>query len=624
MKKLLALFICILLMLSTSACKIFETELDDNSSQDNQLQAVFESEIELDSNLLRALRGTNDITEIESLKIIYDNNSKEAVITDIKDWEFLKKYVDVDTVSYSEKEKLIASPKTSLLVIGRSEGTIYLLNDGRIIIQVMCGDSEVKEEDRNFDIYKAEEKYMLSESKLTELLKKYKSSSVKTDTDKTSSKDDKNTSSNKEKPTSSDKSSNKKEPAKQNQSALIKSRLPKLNLLAENSKVTFKDIANLPNGGFAVVGHKSTENDSVSIIQIYDKNSNFVKEYSYNYPSGFDKIAACSDGGFIVSSDDQLNVTKINSKFEKEWQTAFEDTTLSANVKDIEEINPNCYAVLFVASPLPNGMLKVSFLDKAGKLIEKVDIANHIEPADADIIPDGSGGFYLVSTCDEFLAKKYPLVAKNYKKSKDTEVAVMRFSADRKLNWAKVFGGGGKDWVEDAAIDTKGNIYIAVATNWDSADSFWEMNVDAYAPYRRMLVKLDKKGNIVYKAPLSNKGMPVDQVFGIHIQGTKAYVIGMSEYFDGYQDKYLCEQIPTSDINERIFSTYSACFDSKGKELGRDLFRCDTNNIPCDSILLPNGSIVVAGSVSAEDNHFNLKLPLVLDKIAALFVFKGM
>lgn len=167
MKKILTFIICLLLILSASACRSLDSQLNDVSS---------ELSSENDRTLIRALTGSDDISLIENLSIIHHNNSAETKINNSKDWAFLKKYVYFDTVSAEERNNLIASSKTNLIKIGVSEQEKYLLKDGSIIIQEMCGDSGVKEEDRNFEIYKAEEKYMLNEQKLIDLLEKYDNS----------------------------------------------------------------------------------------------------------------------------------------------------------------------------------------------------------------------------------------------------------------------------------------------------------------------------------------------------------------------------------------------------------------------------------------------------------------
>ena len=131
----------------------------------------------------------------------------------------------------------------------------------------------------------------------------------------------------------------------------------------------------------------------------------------------------------------------------------------------------------------------------------------------------------------------------------------------------------------------------------------------------------DKNGNLIYKLPLSNKGMAVDHIFGIHIKNGKTYVVGMADYFDGYQTKYPCEQISKYEKGDRVFCVYNLCIDSNGKEIDRKIFRCDINNEPCDSVMLENGNLVIAGQISSYENPFNLNLPSDF-YAAAFFVYK--
>lgn len=241
--------------------------------------------------------------------------------------------------------------------------------------------------------------------------------------------------------------------------------------------------------------------------------------------------------------------------------------------------------------------------------------------SDGDIIPDGKDGFYLVLTCNESLADKYALVKAEYNQFKSTEVIVMHFDSNNKLTRTKTIGGGGNDWVEESIIDNDGNFYIAVSTDWYGADDFWDMSVDRASPYRRMLVKLDKDGNILFKTSLSNKGMAVDQVFGIMTDSNNVYVVGMADYFDGYQVKYPCEQISKEEKGERVFSVYTTRFTADGKELGRNIFRCDINDTPTDSVLLKNGTIVIAGSLSEAENPFKISFPNGVQSLPALFCY---
>ena len=368
---------------------------------------------------------------------------------------------------------------------------------------------------------------------------------------------------------------------------------------------------------------RDTKNRNVSIVQLYNQDATFKKEISFENGNGFDKIAVCSDGGFVAASYCPPCVTKINSQFETEWFMPYEDVATEGTVCDIKEITADMIAVLFLSNRTPDfgRKLKISYLNKKGELIETVDLMRHVDLSDAKIIVDGHGGYFLFATCNETLANKYPLVAQNYDGSKGTEAVVMHFSKDRELTWVKTLGGGGDDWLEEAEIDSKGNIYLALGTAWYGADSFWEMTVKRNFTYRRQLVKLNQEGTLVYKVPLSNMGMAVDQVCGIHIRGNRVFVTGMANYFDGYQSKYPCSQILPTESASRIFCVYDVCIDSDGKELDRRIFRCDPNNEPCDSVLLPNGSLVIAGRISKDENYFDLDFPSGVDWASALFVF---
>ena len=419
---------------------------------------------------------------------------------------------------------------------------------------------------------------------------------------------------------STKKEESKEETVTKNETVTIKSQLPEV-VFSYGDDVVYKDIFPLKDGDFAAIGVKHTYDFDLSVLRICDSNGKVKKEHLFSDGRGYDKIATCTDDGYIAASYNPPYLTKISNDFRVEWVKAYYGVAYEGIAQDIAQIGVE-YAVLFAGTPYPTN-LKIAFLDEKGELTKTIDLMKSTDISDGDIIPDGRDGFYLVLTCNENLADKFDLVKNEYNNMKATEVIIMHFNSDKQLTFAKTIGGGGDDWVEEATMDENGNFYIAVGTNWHSADSFWEMGVERSMPYRRMLVKLDKNGNIVYRAPLANKGMAVDQVFGIHIKDNKAYVVGMADYFDGYQAKYPCEQISPSEKGERVFCVYNASFDSNGKELNRKIFRCDINNTPCDSTLLPNGSLVIAGSVSAVENPFNLEFPLGVDSsAAALFIYK--
>ncbi len=401
----------------------------------------------------------------------------------------------------------------------------------------------------------------------------------------------------------------------------FKNTLPKAYFSSKDANVRYTDMVNLKDGGFAVCGHRDLEDYPQSLIRFYDKNNKLLKEFTSATGNGFEKMAVCSDGGFIAASYCPPYVTKINSSLEIEWVKEYEDVTLEGRVQDIEEISPDCIAVLFVSNYAVGERLKIAYLDKNGNLIETADLMKNVEPQDADIIPDGKGGFYLITSCDRTLAETFSLVFKKYQSRKESEVAVLKFSSDRKLVSANVFGGDGKDWVEEATLDNNGNIYIVIGTDNLEKDDFWQMEIGEHGYYRRMLIKLDSKCKVLYKSPLSSWGMAVDWNFGVHIKDNKAYVVGMSRYFDGYQNQYTCSQISKGD--DGATAVYITCFDKNGVEQGRSIFNCDANTQPCDSAMMADGTITIAGLVSYNYNPFNLDIPQSVDFAAAIFVHKN-
>ena len=156
MKKLLLFTICILLALSMSACKNDDLQKNNALSQENA------------RTLIRALTGSDDASNINCLSIIPNNSSEEIQISNSNDWTFLEKYVYSNTITYSEKNSMVDSKKANLIKYGAFSEQLYLLNDG---------DSGLKDEERSFEVYKAEDKYMINEQKLLDLLNKYQTNS---------------------------------------------------------------------------------------------------------------------------------------------------------------------------------------------------------------------------------------------------------------------------------------------------------------------------------------------------------------------------------------------------------------------------------------------------------------
>ncbi len=403
--------------------------------------------------------------------------------------------------------------------------------------------------------------------------------------------------------------------------------LPEVISSSEDKFSRYDDIINLKNGSVAVVGSKGYFDEfgrpdrSKSLIRIYDEDNNIKNEYTYDNGNGFTQIAACSDGGFVLSSYSPPCLTKLNSNFEIEWISYYEAIEFEGNVCDMEELSSDCYAVLYISvnSSDFSRCLKLSLVDNNGTIIDTMEILSKADPTDADLIPDGKGGFYITASCDESVVKRFDFLKNEYDSSKLRDAVILHFSKELQLDWAKTVGGTGNDWCEEGAVDSDGNFYIAIGTDLSETDDFWNMEVNFFYPWRRMLVKLDDEGNIIYKHNISNEGLSVDQVFAIETKGNNTYVVGMSNYFDGIQSKYPCEQIKepeTDELIQQVLCMYVAVIDRDGKEIDRRIFMCDEDNIPTSAVVRDDGSIVICGSVLGEP------FPNGTDgKIATLFVY---
>ena len=158
MKKFITYIICMLLLLSASACTTSDSKPSDNSSKSNTENSI---------SLIRALRGTDNISVIKSLSIVHEYGTDKTEITDSNDWTFLEKYTYIHIYPSEELSVLFTFPGTSIIQIDDVGEQLYLMKDGSIVKQEMCGDSGV--DNRTYEVYRAEGKYMLNEEKLITL-----------------------------------------------------------------------------------------------------------------------------------------------------------------------------------------------------------------------------------------------------------------------------------------------------------------------------------------------------------------------------------------------------------------------------------------------------------------------
>lgn len=167
MKKYFLLTICVLLLFCLSACNLTQSAQGDNSSEGIQN--------ENEASLIRALTATDDVAAIQSFEIINEYSANTTIISDNNDLNFLKKYYYSHIYPTDELHKLFTFPNNQIINVKVNDyiNTLYLMKDGSIAMKQMCGDSEVEEV--SYEVYKADDQYMLDEKRLIELLKKYNS-----------------------------------------------------------------------------------------------------------------------------------------------------------------------------------------------------------------------------------------------------------------------------------------------------------------------------------------------------------------------------------------------------------------------------------------------------------------
>ena len=164
MKRIFVLILSLCLVLGLCACKK-EGSAKSNNSQANDSE-------EYKTTLIRNLTASEDVSNIESFKIEYKNAAEPIFVTDKNDLEFLKEYTYGGDFPTDRLKELYVYPPHCLITVNESE-KMYLLEDGSIAKEVMCGDSEVPESERTYEIYTADKESRLTEEKLIALLKKY-------------------------------------------------------------------------------------------------------------------------------------------------------------------------------------------------------------------------------------------------------------------------------------------------------------------------------------------------------------------------------------------------------------------------------------------------------------------
>lgn len=164
MKRILIL--CLILCLGLCACQKAEPSESNNSNSNGSG--------EYKTTLIRNLTASEDVSNIESLKIEYKNAAEPIDVTEKNDLNFLKEYTYGGDFPTDRLHELYVYPPHCLITVNESI-KLYLLEDGSIAKQVMSGDSEVSESQKTYEIYTASDENRLTENKIISLIDKYKS-----------------------------------------------------------------------------------------------------------------------------------------------------------------------------------------------------------------------------------------------------------------------------------------------------------------------------------------------------------------------------------------------------------------------------------------------------------------
>ncbi len=130
----------------------------------------------INTTLIRRITADDDLNNIGGIRVISSSCTIGApIINDTSDMKFLQKYTYSHyRTTKKELENQLLKDKTNysfeVVTKNQSKYFLYLMQDGSIAIQQMCGDSEVSE--ISYDFYTADKEDMLTKEKLESLTSK--------------------------------------------------------------------------------------------------------------------------------------------------------------------------------------------------------------------------------------------------------------------------------------------------------------------------------------------------------------------------------------------------------------------------------------------------------------------
>lgn len=341
-----------------------------------------------------------------------------------------------------------------------------------------------------------------------------------------------------------------------------------------------------------------------TVIDVYGSDLSLLATYECDV--WYSDIVTSQDGGTVVARGNGAStVKKFSADFELEWSVEFEAYGFDVIITSLVELSDGTVGVLY-AKPF-DSTWNLLWVSKDGQQLDKLslghyDVQNGLAYG-AKLVADNNGGFYLFQTVT---ADTHSVDA-----NKGYEVLVNHYVSENgvlRLDSSTAVGGVSDEWCDDAAVDNEGNYYIALSSSDTTRDAFWDEILPlGYGYMRRMLVKVSPTGEILYRVPLSGCGMAVDQVAGIHIRDGRVCVGGLSVFYDGVLDPNVAEF--DNNFPRDLYVAYAVCADAEGNILSRRVFRYNVmeRGAPTDALWLPDGRMVLCGSVTKNDVDFGLE-----------------
>ena len=341
-----------------------------------------------------------------------------------------------------------------------------------------------------------------------------------------------------------------------------------------------------------------------TVIDVYGSDLSLLA--SYECDVWYSDIVTSQDGGTVVARGNGAStVKKFSADFELEWSVEFEEYAFDVIITSLVELSDGTVGVLY-AKPF-DSTWNLLWVSKDGQQLDKLslwnyDVQNGLAYG-AKLVADNNGGFYLFQTVT---ADTHSVDA-----DKGYEVLVSHYVSENgvlRLDSSAAVGSVSDEWCDDAAVDDEGNYYIALSSSDSTRDAFWDEILPlGYGYIRRMLVKVSPTGEILYRVPLSGCGMAVDQVAGIHVRDGRVCVGGLSVFYDGVLDPNVAEF--DNNFPRDLYVAYTVCADAEGDILSRRVFRYNVmeRGAPTDALWLPDGRMVLCGSVTKNDSDFDLE-----------------